>query len=217
MSKEVYTVFAKSNVLAILDGRKWQTRRVIKPQPRRVNEAFDGTWEWKEEGHYFDDLTLADTLRHQCRWQPGDLLCVKEAYRIHSRLRSTQQVFGAYAAGDAQFACTLTDAEWERWAARKFPYRATSARFMYRSLCRIKRPVVWSRAERVQDIGEEDVIAEGVEQEGQHWKCYNPRCGCYGQYTALASFRTLWDSINPKALFDSNVWVWATEFERRIQ
>lgn len=210
---EVYTVFTKDNVLAIRAGRKWQTRRVINPQPRRINDDFDGTWEWKEVGHYFDDLTLADMLRRYCLWQSGDLMCVKEGYQIASNYGTC--VNGYYLADDALFSIELTSAEFARWKARKYPHRSTSGRFMYRSLCRVKRPVIRSWVEQVAiDISKEDAIAEGVEQEGSHWKCYSPKCGCYGQYTALASFRTLWDSINPKMLFETNPWIWAGEFER---
>ena len=35
----------------------------INPQPRRVDDAHDGTWEWLIPGVCFDDLTMAYHLR----------------------------------------------------------------------------------------------------------------------------------------------------------
>jgi len=78
--KEKPIIFSTEMVRAILNGSKRQTRRVIKPQPRRIDNAFDGTWEWKEKGQYYDDLTLVgEALRPNCPYgQVGQRLWVKE-------------------------------------------------------------------------------------------------------------------------------------------
>lgn len=51
------------------------------------------------------------------------------------------------------------------------------------------------RAQRVQEISYEDIIAEGVDT-GQD-----------------VHYQELWDSINPKYPFASNCWVWAYTFK----
>jgi hypothetical protein len=57
------------------------TRRVIKPQPKRIDNAFDGTWEWKEKGHYYDDLTLVGVaLKGKSRYRIGETVYIKEAH-----------------------------------------------------------------------------------------------------------------------------------------
>lgn len=214
--KEVYTAFTKSNVLAIRAGRKWQTRRVIKPQPV-PSKMGDGLWVVKT-ARGIKAMSLINATKQDveywtmkwCPWQLGDILCVKEGYQIDGI--SGEDIHGRYLADNVRFDVHLTDDEWERWVARKYPYRATSARFMYRSLCRIKRPVIWSRVEPVQDISLENAIAEGLIYVNPGYR-YDPVGRVFS--TPRLAFAALWDSINPKALFDSNVWVWATEFERR--
>lgn len=208
-AKEIYTAFTKADVLAILAGRKWQTRRVIKPQPRRVNDDFDGTWEWKEREHYYDDLTLADTLRRHCPWQPDDLMCVKEAYQVASNYGS--RVNGYYLADDTFFSVELASAEFARWKARKFPYRVTSGRFMYNSFCRVKAPVIWSRVECVQDISYDDIDAEDTPPKPEQMSYRSD------YYQRLKDFGYFWNKINPKFPFESNPWVFVIEFEREEQ
>lgn len=214
--KEVYTTFTKDNVCAILAALKWQTRRAIKPQPRiyTAMHRFHEFLKWKDKIDMQMPFAL-EFLKRYCPWQPDDMLCVKEGYKVAGICG--YGIHGHYLADDEPFDVQLSDAEWKRWSARKYPYRATSARFMYRSLCRIKQPVVRSWVERARDINEEDAIAEGVEQEGAHWKCYSPGCGCYGKYTAQAAFDSLWHAAYPQFPPDSNPWIWATEFERRAQ
>jgi len=72
--------FSGPMVRAILAGTKTQTRRVVKPQPRQINDDFDGTWEWKLPGRYHDDLVMGTILRDACPYgQPGDKLLVRQA------------------------------------------------------------------------------------------------------------------------------------------
>ena len=80
--KERPISFSTDMVKAILSGIKTQTRRVIKPQPIRINDDFDGTWEWRAKGQYYDDLTLYSMLKGHCPYgQIGDRLWVREAFR----------------------------------------------------------------------------------------------------------------------------------------
>jgi hypothetical protein len=60
--------------------------------------------------------------------------------------------------------------------------------------------VVGVRVERVQDMGENEAVAEGVVPgPGEHY---------------LSAFVRLWDSINAKRGFgwEANPWVWVVEF-----
>ena len=72
-------------IQAIVEGRKTQTRRMIKPQPKQINDDFDGTWEWKEKGHYYDDLTLFTMLQNNSRYHAGETAYVKEAHYRYGR------------------------------------------------------------------------------------------------------------------------------------
>ena len=78
----------------------------------------------------------------------------------------------------------------------------------------------------MQDISEDDAIAEGIENvcEGiWGWRDYSKEAPIdLGKHTSIqclqakSSFRTLWDSINkPRGHgWDSNDWLWCIEFKK---
>jgi hypothetical protein len=74
------------------------------------------------------------------------------------------------------------------------------------------------RAERAQDISEDDAIAEGVEPCGG----FMATSGCWTNYlddgpafdTARESFRSLWISINGVDSWNANPWVWVRDYKR---
>jgi hypothetical protein len=72
--------------------------------------------------------------------------------------------------------------------------------------------VVSVRAERVQDITEEDAIAEGFERD------FRPDGSAYGAGLVYArdEFASLWDQLNAARGFswESNPYVWRVEFKR---
>ncbi len=75
--------------------------------------------------------------------------------------------------------------------------------YMPRWASRITLETTGIRAERVQDISEEDIIAEGIKDSG------------LGVVDLLLSYAVLWDSINAKRGYswESNPWVWVIEFK----
>lgn len=86
--------------------------------------------------------------------------------------------------------------------------------FMPKEACRIFLKIIDIRVERLFDISEEESINEGVEKafNNREWKNYCvPQT--YWTYAKL-SFETLWISINGKASFNKNPWVWVIKFER---
>lgn len=74
------------------------------------------------------------------------------------------------------------------------------------------------RVQRLQDISEDDARAEGIEHDQDRsrgnviaWRDYLDRGGKCG--TAIASFRSLWDSLNAeRAPWAGNPWVVAVTF-----
>ena len=92
---------------------------------------------------------------------------------------------------------------------------------------RINLGITGIRAERLQDISEEDAKAEGVEyygdsdpdQDDYRNYLHTPGlCDDWGVLTAKQSFQTLWDSINTKNHpWKSNPWVWFVEFKMIIE
>lgn len=83
--------------------------------------------------------------------------------------------------------------------------------FMPRWASRITLEVTGVRAERVQDITEEDAKAEGVILHGG-WNANDTEYAI----NYRGGFSRLWDSINAKRGYgwDKNPWVWVIEFKR---
>ena len=102
--------------------------------------------------------------------------------------------------------------------------------FMPRWASRITLELTGVRVERVQDISEEDAVAEGIVREAlpPDPDNFHPP-GAYGFVSGLRpfpegsihpspvdAFCELWDSINAKRghSWESNPWVWILEFRR---
>ena len=182
-------LFSGEMVRAILDGRKTQTRRVIKPQPsagvRRSVFVLSGL----EDGH-------GRELR--CPYgRPGDTLWVRETWASHKYMDDTKP---------SEFTV----------GAQMLPvwYRADNAQsdergkwrpsiFMPRWASRITLRVVGVRVETLWDMTVSKMAAEGVAEIENNDK--HP----------LTPFITLWDSINADRghAWYTDPWVWVVEFE----
>ena len=238
-------IFKGEMVKAILDGRKTQTRRIVKNMPKEADIITCSTLDLDENGHlwcFFGSSDLpADPGGYETiaeakypYGQVGDVLWVRETW--------THTGTDVWTVADAMLA---TDG--------KVLYRATDAEpcvgcwfpsiHMPKWACRLRLEVTDIRVERVQDISEEDAIAEGLAfADGNHkrglmWtgrgyhgagfdKDKAPtyhvpdeqgrcRCNVAGKTPAQCAFRELWDSINSKRGFgwDQNNWVWVIRFK----
>ncbi|MBB3142227.1 hypothetical protein [Halomonas organivorans] len=224
--KERPILFNDEMVRALLDGRKTQTRRLVKPQPPATH-SFKGyviessrrkdegkfSWGIKESEYHF-----RDTMYVGCPYgQPGDRLWVREAWQgplvsedemmehpTWAKDLSTYEdpAHCSYrASGDS---CEFFDAHEDEVVARWRP-----SIHMPRWACRILLEVTAVRVERLQDISETDALAEGVDGEAEAaaarlpWHD-NPR----------RAFRFLWKRINGPDSWDANPWVWVVEFRR---
>jgi hypothetical protein len=188
-------------VRAILDGRKTQTRRVVKPEWWRCLDP--------------DDATDRESAVAMCPYGvPGDRLWVREAWRTSEKLDKSNATEIAAKCADAGYRAPwspieyLVDGERRNWTGPEWgsPGRVRSSRFMPRWASRLTLEVVSVRVERVRDISEYDALAEGV----SGW-VYDERCE-----TARDGFRVLWDTINAARGFGwaQNPWVWVLEFRR---
>jgi len=191
-------IFNGEMVRAILDGRKTQTRRVIKPQPEKDAVFPHGsvdTYVRTENANPYDD---ARTIK--CPYgQPGDLLYVRETV---SKVRrpSGKWIYRADLPQEVQ---------------RAFSWRPPI--HMRRQDSRITLKITDVRVERVQEISEKDAIAEGI-----YWDDECPEDvtngWCPGAYDSpIDSFKHLWDSINAKRGYSwkANPWVWCLTLSTR--
>jgi hypothetical protein len=195
--KERPILFSGEMVRAILEGRKAQTRRVIKPQPDLVYTG----WDYKGE-FFVDDDSMKDHLLHNVygvKGSPygsayadgtGDLLWVRETWCLRP------DGYGYRADNDP----TNNPRKWG------------TSRYMPRRASRITLRVVDVRVERLQEISDLGILAEGIPQNGRMYDRYE----ITRNEGLLNDFRTLWDSINAARGFcwNANPWVWVVEFER---
>jgi hypothetical protein len=183
--REKPILFSGPMVKAILEGRKTQTRRVIKPQPDYF-EVMGQPISWDKGalnppyGKIGDRLWVRETFANLPYLHP--LPHHKISYRADGEI----QMFGS-----------------EKWKP---------SIFMPRWASRITLEVTGVRVERLQDISEEDAIAEGapVEDFYGEWLVPDPMPQKPSQW-----YRDLWDKINAKKCpWSSNPWVWVISFKR---
>ena len=209
-------LFNGAMVRALIDGRKTQTRRVVKPRPLYTEP---GIWSWAR-GRLSAVWTAfalpAPGITSNCPYgRPGDLLWVRETWRPFA-VDHNGVVTGHdydlhidYAAGGSQHVSeeAITDhVEWAGyWNMPKAAERGNvSPLFMPRFASRLTLRITSVRLERLQEIGEEDARAEGIELAAWEW----------GEVT-IAKFSELWDSINAANGhgWEANPWVWVLSFD----
>ena len=207
MTKFKPILFSTPMVQAILEDRKTQTRRIIKPQPSLINDNIHFNFE-KE---YY--LTKEQLLK-KAPIQPGNVLWVRETWfptRFDYKYLLAMGANGHIkyrADGDYDPKKDCVGRSWK------------PSIFMPKEACRIFLEVTEVRVERVQDISEDDSKAEGIrgiynvvpKNHNDCWLDYTH--GHRGFDSPVHSFRSLWLSINGQESWEASPWVWVYEFKR---
>lgn len=211
--KEHPILFNTEMVKAVLDGRKTQTRRVIKAKrgffvpdfsggpdedyesPWPVDEATDdwmicpygmkGDYLWVRERFCYGEIVAGDSLPEE-----------EDPWYIEQCKNDNAVIFYENAIRED---IGMEDVKWKpsihmpRWASR------------------VNLEITDIRVERVMDITVEDALSEGVET----WVEKHQPNGDKRSIYPTADFAQLWDSINEKRGFgwDVNPWVWVVEFK----
>jgi hypothetical protein len=186
-------------VRAILDGSKTQTRRIVRVDsaihldPLREHAIAQGS-AW-----FTDDPEFPGNHCVPCPYGAvGDRLWVREAIRAWTFIDDDGPCVEYVADGHIH-----DDATWV-WKVDYLP-----SMFMPKGLSRITLEITDVRVQRLQEISEDDAVAEGVAEYARVALGEPDALTAYGQYAFL------WDSINAeRAPWDSNPWVWAITFER---
>lgn len=198
-------LFNGEMVRAILDGRKTQTRRVIKnrsncPDFYAYEPSFSYPYCFRRADARWDSFkTIEELTAKYCPLgQIGDRLWVRETWAISPYHPATYD-------GPAYF----YRADYQPMSDVAIKWKPSI--HMPREVSRLTLEVVDVRVERIQDISEKDAIAEGIEAIGHGWKNYKkpnspPWC------TPTYSFKSLWDSVYKT--WEQNQWVWAIKFKR---
>lgn len=189
--KERPILFSGPMVRAIRANQKWQTRRIVR-----------GDWTYTHPAcpagmcgvYRNDDGTFTGQYLDCPYGQPGDRLWVRETWAQHTIEGDTYTVYRADSEPDGDGA----------------PWRPSI--FMPRVACRIVLEITGVRVERLQDISEADVQAEGVDAYAKAYCSRLPE----DELTAVEYYEGLWDSLNKARGYgwDSNPWVWVLTFEQ---
>lgn len=231
-TRERPILFSAPMVRAILDGKKTQTRRVIKPQPNQPTDPkwkairqFSPVtkprpfWAWAFQdprGGWVRQIETNDFPYLRCPFgNVGDELWVRETFFDHGYWHNPyphedyENAEWHSSESPDRIAYAATDPD----PGFVSDYRKRPSIHMPRWASRIQLRITDVRVERLQEISEEDAIAEGLESDPQrYWMAPD-----YSSYSdPRDAFRVRWDSINAKRghSWDTNPWVWAVTLER---
>lgn len=232
--KERGMIFNGEMVRAILDGRKTQTRRIIKPQPEAtLSGSLSGKWLSRPLNGLL--LPKIEDIAIHCPFGVvGDRIWVRETFQgplfdydlMDSYCKDPTPfekpefcVYKAdgvpapefYNADDELHCCWRPSIHMPRWASR------------------IMLKITDVRVERLNSINEHDAIAEGLAEISKDWRTYKygvpdrdgypgtDDCGwpwheweCY----PISAYSKLWESIYGADSWQANPWVWVIEFKR---
>ena len=213
--KERPIIFSAPMVRAILDGRKTQTRRVVRGQPRAHlglqpmhgvspdGVAFGDPALWRVVGPDYPDCDKDD---RRCPYgQPGDHLWVRETFwQAECQGQGSGNPFLFYDADQDEGPQLIKPFPWfdkvGRWGKRPSIH-------MPRWASRITLEVVSVRVERLHCISQEDANAEGIVHDMEQDR------------VILQGFYRAWEAINgkrPGCSWNDNPWIWVVEFKRVV-
>ncbi len=192
---------------AYLDGRKTQTRRVVNPQPRFISgdRETPDQWSWAGPPDFCVTTDIfASQLLPFAPIQPGEFIWWQETWNLID-----------LAVGYAVEANFIP--EEEEWPEFVVVYEADQSDFidslvhkwsrpelMPKRACRAVAEVLEVRAERIKEITNEAIIAEGFE-------C-SPPCTTQKWNELAFHFAGLWDSLHGHGAWNRNEWVWVYRF-----
>lgn len=254
--KERPILFSAPMVRAILEGRKWQTRRVIKNMPPQPSANCHERYTQFHNAPYFD--TYCDQDKTECNPQgKGDYWCW---WQVDNR-QCLPVVKCPFGKPSDRLWVREAFAEWKLYGGRKnkwegrehywgnIIYRASfgaalsticegftkwkPSLHMPRWASRITLEITDIRAEKLQDISEEDAIAEGaqyfpdipVTSSGYHpprWSMKKPVSTMVCLSSARMAFANFINELHGgknwnlklHSLWEDNPWVWVIEFKR---
>lgn len=216
--RELPIIFNEWSIKRILDGRKTVTRRVVKPQPDilgNIETAY-------VEAHITSSIGLS-----QCPYgQPGDVLYARETWWQVGKWSGYTTVNGDWHNDGWRGTDIILFEEPDdvhdlsgidksgHFISQQSYWRKRPSIHLFKKYARIWLRNTGVRAERVQDITEEDAIAEGcIPQPDDCELCQ--RGVCSRHQPPVGQFATLWDDINGHrdgCAWSDNPFVWVIAF-----
>ena len=207
--KERPVIFNGNMVRAILDGRKTQTRRIVKPTPddwidRLHGNDLRGRAPYDME-HYETGATIgygfqSEDTDYFCRYgRPGERLWVRES--VNAWRGDNHAMAVRYSADDEVRPFYDRDDEWEKLAGYAGGEgRTVPSIHMPRWASRITLEIENVRLQRLTEVSDADATAEGYDVNNDDG------------LDPLEWFAKLWESINGAGSWHENPWVWVVDF-----
>lgn len=223
MIKSTPMLMTYENAARILNGTKTETRRIVKPQPTTKvwilgpngREQIDtGAWDWRCRNRHHKclgttwEIVLREMMAYAPFGKPGDQIWFKSPHYRLGRYRGRRffPVKGAHAI------LKLPNDGVEKIPRSKRGWHLRPSIFMPKKLARLTATIVSVGVERLMDITDEGVRAEGIRESDfrypleryakrEHWRC---------------EFRFLWESIHGQypSSWLKNPYVWVIKFAR---
>lgn len=217
--KEKPILFSGPMIRAILEGRKTVTRRAVKGHylPRLSGSDYPGN-EWTATAHHHPrhSFNVFGATEAECAAElamygdcpygrRGHRLWVRETFSSSADCRPPIDAPFIYAAD-------LNSDGVQKWAARWKP-----SIHMPRAASRILLEITGVRVERLQDISDKEIEAEGIDldalADGQdRYDMCHAGSGAEGRPTLRTAWRDLWESTGGD--WDANPWVWCVSFKQ---
>ena len=234
-------LFSTPMVQAILDGRKTMTRLVIKKIPRILYEYNNLVFYPFRKDKKFtlwttkNDIDALDGVALKSPYKVGDILWARETW-TYGRVVGESDEYGnsefwlEQTQKEKDEKCIFYKADMDDAVREDISFKDVFWKpsiFMPKKYARIFLRVTNVRVERLQDISEEDCLAEGIYEFDD-----NDCTGDYKAYTiskpnihygiciddkfnsAYEAFEWLWNSINGKGAWESNPYVFVYTFQR---
>ena len=197
-------LFSAPMVRALLDGSKTQTRRALRKQPPAATLSFCTYHHPDPRPHHWamDGGSLLDFAVSCPYGATGERLWVRETFDPiypqdphYNGGRPIEHDYRAtYTHGDRLGDLVGVKKKW------------TPAIHMPRAASRIDLEITGVRVERLQDISDADLAAEGIQE--------LIAAGVDHDGTARDTYRVLWEALNGAGSWAANPWVWCVEFRR---
>ena len=210
--KERPILFSAQMVRAILECRKSQTRRIVKPQPV-ANSRFSGGHSIVVAKRFLTGAQVAGEISVEAPYigtvcpygRPGDRLWVRETWRIMGN--GPDDTLDMFDRDDIQYRADDDQSYIDK-------YRPSI--YMPRRFSRIDLEITGVRVERLNDISEADAKAEGAMFHDGRGIGHSGWRHDYKDVHANArsSYARLWQEINGPGSWEAKPWVWVIEFKR---
>lgn len=243
MSKEIPILFSTAMVQAVLEGRKTQTRPIVKGGFDPSNMEFANTVDYTNgklgiQAYFHEKGDSENNWGIKSKYRPGDVLWVQETF---TDLELFKIIDGEYVEDEkgnyipaSPYKADHNKVTWfDENGDEKSPWRSSSK--MPKKLARIWLQVESVGVERLKDIKTEDMLAEGIrynvtEYDGEVHPIF--RLGAENRalgfmpltwqrmdndkreyHLLFAHWAELWCEINGRESWDANPWVWVVKFK----